>query len=191
DHVVVDSRPVGPGLQRIRDTIGIEAEVGRVLDEIVILERELPLEQPVVHLPEGTFRRGGLRRFRRMLRVGMQLGEREVTEHKPQTLAEPPLQLFDHRPGFTARCTLKVAVFDERHRRRCRAGDVVSFSYWWCESAALRPVNILHLPGHSLSRIEASWLSERPEPFGRRAGPRRRRLRRAARSAPTPGPPPA
>src|SRR5213076_3147865 len=88
--------------------------------------------------------RGGLRRFCRVLRVGMQLGEREVTEHKPQTLAEPPLQLFDHRPGFTARCTLKVAVFDERHRRRCRAGDVVSFSYWGCESAALGP-DLRHL----------------------------------------------
>ena len=94
---------------------GVELELAGVLDQMLVLERELALEQAIVHLPELPLRPGRLRRLGGVLRVQVQLGERKIAEHEPETRAHALLNLLHDRVSATAMRALEVAVFDERH----------------------------------------------------------------------------
>src|SRR5881392_1337158 len=50
---------------------GVEPQLPGVLDQVLVLERELALEQAIVHLPELPLRAGRLGRFGGVLRVQM------------------------------------------------------------------------------------------------------------------------
>src|SRR5207249_2996637 len=88
--------PRSPGVRRRRaarrqlalEARGVEPELPGVLDQVIVLERELALEQPIVHLPELPLRAGRFGRFGGVLRVQMQLGERKVAEHEPEARAQ-------------------------------------------------------------------------------------------------------
>ena len=80
-----------------------------------MLELSLVLEQPVVHIPEAALLAGGLGGLRGGRRMGVDVGQGEVTEHEPKAAAEPTLELLQHGVGRAAVRTLEVAVLDERH----------------------------------------------------------------------------
>ena len=93
---------------------------------MLVVQRELPLEQPIVHLPELPLCPRGLRHLRSVLRVGVQLREREVAEREPQARSHATLDPLHDRVRLTAVGTLEVAVFDQRRRRIRRALDVIA-----------------------------------------------------------------
>src|SRR5690349_9364904 len=108
---------VRTGVERAAETVGIEAQLPGVFDQVVILERELPLEQPVVHLPERALRTGGLGRLGGVLGLGVDLRQREVAEDKPQPRAELLLHFLHDRVGVTAVRALEIAVLHHGERR--------------------------------------------------------------------------
>src|SRR5207237_1076746 len=79
---------MGPRVELSPEAGRVEAQVTRVLDQVVVVQRELALEQAVVHLPELPLRARRFGRLRRVLGVRMALAQREVTEHE----AQPPSQ---------------------------------------------------------------------------------------------------
>src|SRR3989449_4706365 len=60
-EVLAHARLVDPPGQLLADTLGVEAQIAGVFDQVVIVQSELPLEQAVVHLPEFRLRAGGFR----------------------------------------------------------------------------------------------------------------------------------
>ena len=62
---------------------GIEAKLSGVLDQVVVLERELPLKQAIVHHPELALRPRRLRHFGGVLGMHVHLLEGKVAEHEP------------------------------------------------------------------------------------------------------------
>src|SRR5438309_2328456 len=108
---------------------GVEPELAGVLDQVIVLERELALEQPIVHLPELPLRAGRFGRFGGVLRVQVQLGERKVAEHKPEARAQALPHLLHDRVGATAMRALEVAVLDQRHRGVRRTLHVIPLAH--------------------------------------------------------------
>ena len=84
---------------------------------MIVVERELPLEQPIVHLPERALRGSGLGRFRGVLGLGMDHRQREFTEDKAELRAQPPLQFLDGGIRSAAVRTLKIPVLHQCQRR--------------------------------------------------------------------------
>src|SRR5256714_11517055 len=115
-EVVAHLRLVGMRRQLALEARGVEPELLGVLDQVFVLERELALEQPIVHLPELPLCAGRFGRFGGVLRVQMQFGERKVAEHKPEAWAQALPHLLHDRVGATAMRALEVAVLDQRHR---------------------------------------------------------------------------
>src|SRR5439155_9834188 len=107
----------------------IETQVARVFDEILAVQRELPLEQAVVHLPELALRSRSFGGLRRVLRVGVALAQREVAVHESQSATHPLLDRFDDGVRAPAVRALVVAVLDQRNRRICRTLDVVALPH--------------------------------------------------------------
>lgn len=68
--------------------LGAESEIGGVANDIVELKRALAGKKVVVHLPEPALCPGGLDRFGGVLRVGVDLGQREVAEHHARAIAQ-------------------------------------------------------------------------------------------------------
>src|SRR5437867_2459661 len=128
-EVVAHLRLVGVRRQLALEARGVEPELPGVLDQVIVLERELALEQPIVHLPELPLRAGRFGRFGGVLRVQMQLGERKVVEHKSQARAHPLLHFLHDRVGATAMRTLEVAVLDERDGGVRRALHVIPLAH--------------------------------------------------------------
>src|SRR5947207_10369426 len=106
-----------------------QAEDG-IRDQILVVQRELALEQPVVHLPEPALRSRRFGRLGRALRMGMALAQREVAEHEAQLVPHAPLNGFHDRVGAPAMRTFVVTVLDERDRRVAPTPDVVPFADW-------------------------------------------------------------
>src|SRR5439155_2237324 len=71
----------------VLETADVEADRGGIADEVPILERALMLEEHVVHLPEGTLRRGRLGGLRGVTRVRV-LWTWKVAKHEPQLIAQ-------------------------------------------------------------------------------------------------------
>ena len=118
----VAANAIAPGVRRevVRNRNWIHAGCGRVLDQIVVLQRILVLVQQIVHGPERVLaavdgnRLGCLGRGGRM-RVGLGYWKVSVDEsyavtHLFQNLLKDPV-------GLTAPWTLVIAVLDERNRR--------------------------------------------------------------------------
>src|SRR6266581_105039 len=99
--------------------------------------RQLPLEQPIVHLPEFSLHAGRFRRFGGVLGVGVALFQRKIPENEPQAAAHFLLNLLHDRVGTAAVRALVIAILHERdggvrrplrvvalaHRQReCRRG---------------------------------------------------------------------
>src|ERR1043166_5630887 len=128
--------PVAPHLFRIA------AGALGVLQQMRVVERIrrilLVLVDQVVH-PPICFRsvRGAdaLRRFGGAMGARVQLGQREVAEHKTQPVAKPSLEHLHDGMGAKAPGTLEVAVLHERHRRARGAGDVIALADIGAEQA--------------------------------------------------------
>src|SRR6266581_1395810 len=128
---------IRPLRQLPREAVDVEPEVPRVLRQAAVLEGELPLEQPIVHLPEFSLHAGRFRRFGGVLGVGVALFQRKIPENEPQAAAHFLLNLLHDRVGTAAVRALVIAILHERdggvrrplrvvalaHRQReCRRG---------------------------------------------------------------------
>ena len=96
-----------------------------VAEEVVVPQRVLVLEQKVVHLPERALLRRGLGRLRRLLRVRVDVVERQVPPDVGD-VAEVAQQLAHDRLRLAAVRALEVAVLEHGDRRVDRAADVVA-----------------------------------------------------------------
>src|SRR3954471_19510937 len=95
------------------EPVEVEAQVLRVLHEVVGREPAACLEQAVVHLPEAALSAGGLSCESGDPRVRV-LVERQLAEHEPEPVSQPPLHLLDRRIGPRAERALEVAELDQR-----------------------------------------------------------------------------
>src|SRR5256884_9671434 len=124
-HARAPRRGEGPRRELAAHAGGVEAEVTRVLDQVVVVKRELALEQAVAHLPELPLRARRLGGLGRVLRVRMALAQREVAEHETQPPSQALPELLDDRVGAPAMGTVVVAVLDQRDGRLRRPLRVV------------------------------------------------------------------
>ena len=78
------------------------------------LAANLPLEKQRVHFPEFALRPRRLRRFRGLLCVAMDAGQRIVPEHDPQSGGNIPLQITKDHIQTPAIRALVIPILDER-----------------------------------------------------------------------------
>src|SRR5207245_2615831 len=123
------ARRINPGGELSPDAGRVEAQVTRVLDQVVVVQRELTLEQTVVHLPELPLGARRFGRLRRVLGVWVALPQREVAKHEAQAPAQASLDLLDDRIRTPAVRTLVVAVLHQRDGCVRPAPNVVSLAH--------------------------------------------------------------
>jgi hypothetical protein len=123
--VVGDARSAYAFPEVVRETLGVESELLDVTDQIVPLERVLVVEQKIVHLPEGALRGGGLRGFRGLLRVWVDVVQRQVPPHVLD-VAEVGEELADDRLCLATVRALEVAILDDRDTCVERSSNVVT-----------------------------------------------------------------
>jgi len=117
---------VGAVGELAREPLDVEPEGVGVRDEILVAQRVLVLEEPVVHLPEPALGAGGLGGLRRQLGVRMHVRQGEVAIDEAQALAHPPAHLVHDRMRRAAVGTLVVAVLQQRDGCRHGAADVIA-----------------------------------------------------------------
>src|SRR5689334_6102571 len=95
----------------VTETAGVEADVGRVLDQLCVLERLLVLEQGIVHGPKMrlALRRRGFCRFSGVACVKV-LGSRKVAIDKPEAVAKPLANVLDFAVGHATKRALEIAI---------------------------------------------------------------------------------
>src|SRR5207249_6123790 len=123
----------------------IETQVASVLDQILAVEGELPLEEAVVHLPELALRTRRFGGLRGVLRVRMAFAQREVPIHEAQAASHLLLDRFDDGVRAAAVRALVVAVLDQRNGRIRRALDVIPCAHRQrqrCRRGALRHAGV-------------------------------------------------
>src|SRR6266566_2576655 len=128
-EVLTDSTRVGVRIQLATDPRAVKAEILRVLQEVVFLERVLVLEEGRVHLEESPLDGRGFGDFGGLLRMRVRSAEREVAENIAELVAKQLLELLHDRHGCAAVRTLVVAVLDEGHRRGRRPLDMVTLPH--------------------------------------------------------------
>ena len=104
----------------------IKTNASSVSRQMIVLKAVLMREQLVVHLPEVSLRAGRFSCFSCAQRMRMSSRSGEVPKGKAQIVAHQFLHFFDYRIGTTAMNAFKVAVFEQRHRRIGRSGNVVA-----------------------------------------------------------------
>ena len=98
-----------------------------VLTTIDDAEGRLPVEEPVVHLPERALLAGRFGRLGRLFGVLVHVDEREMAEHVAEFAPRGREELADHRLGLSAVRALEIAVLDQRHGRVGGTSDVIAF----------------------------------------------------------------
>src|SRR5947208_291304 len=88
----------------------IETQVASVLDQILAVEGELPLEEAVVHLPELALRTSRFGGLRGVLRVRMAFAPRDVAP------ADDPLAVDDEQRSLAEPVAVAVRSVAARHR---------------------------------------------------------------------------
>ena len=96
------------------ESLQVESELGGVAVQVGVLERFLPMEQHVVHLPEAALERRRLGRARRGQRVRVDLDQGEVAEREANRDAELPLDQLDLPVGPSRVGALVVAVLEDQ-----------------------------------------------------------------------------
>src|SRR5216683_3299836 len=84
-----------------------------------IVECLLMLKEGVMHLPELSLGGGSFCGLRRMLGMGVALGQGEVPEDKAQPVAQPSLDLLDDGIGLPTIRALIIAVLYQGYRGGC------------------------------------------------------------------------
>jgi hypothetical protein len=106
------------------EAIGLEAELAGVAEQVFAGECPLPVEQKVVELPEAALGMGRLSRFRALLRVRVDVTQREVAEYEAKQIRSIALELLDGAVGEPGIRALVVAVKDQGWRRLRAAGVI-------------------------------------------------------------------
>ncbi len=127
-EVVTHLAPIGAGRERASHPVTIKSKFGGVLDQMVVVERELSLEQAVMQLPEGTLRARSFRGLGGMLGVRMNLRQREMAKYKAELASQLLLHLLHDRECLPAIGTLEIAVFHQRQGRARSACGVVTLA---------------------------------------------------------------
>src|SRR5260221_7490024 len=89
-------------------------ELGGVPAQVAVLERLLPVEQQLVHVPEPALPCGGLSRGRRGEGVRVNAGQREMPEREPHVPPELLFDLLDRMEGLPRVRALVIAVLDDQ-----------------------------------------------------------------------------
>ena len=124
--VALDSEREPASLEGLLEARHIETDVVRGVDDIDDAEGRLPVEEPVVHLPERALLAGGLGRLGCLLCVLVDVDEREMTEHVSEFSPRRREELTDDGFGLPAIRALEIAVLDQRHGRVGGAADVIA-----------------------------------------------------------------
>jgi hypothetical protein len=134
----------------------IEAETGRILDQMVALKGILMLEQQIVHVPELALYSGRLCGFCRVLSMRVDHGQREVTKDAAQAGAQELSQVLDHAMlGTTeALCLFSFALYE---------------AFWWplLRWNLWQGIGIdLHQHLQDFFAVPPLFLTDTPEPLG-------------------------
>src|ERR1039457_1337946 len=89
-------------------------ELGGVPAQVAVIERLLPVEQQLVHVPEPALQRGGLSRGRRGEGVRVDAGQREMPEREPHVPAQLLFDLLDRMERLPRVWALVIAVLDDQ-----------------------------------------------------------------------------
>jgi len=154
-EVVSHAALVRPRRQLARHPAAVEPELLGVSDQMLVVQGELPLEQPIVHLPELPLCPSCLGHLGGVLRVRVQLREREVAEREPQARSHATPDLFHDGVRLTAVGTLEVAVLDQRRRRVRGALDVVAVPDWQHQHPLPVP-RLAHRPSALASSVSSA-----------------------------------
>src|SRR5260370_9340716 len=104
-------RGAGPVALERRD---VEAEPGRISQQVAVLERLLPMEQQLVHVPEPVLQRWGLGRRRGRESVRVDAGQWKMPVREPHVPVKPAFDLLDRVEGPPRVWALVIAVLDDQ-----------------------------------------------------------------------------
>jgi len=90
----------------------VQAELSGVPVQVAVLERLLPVEQQLVHVPEPPLQRSG--RGRRGQSVRVNAGQRKMPEREPHVPAELAFDLLDRVERLPRVRALIIAVLDNQ-----------------------------------------------------------------------------
>src|SRR5690348_4932451 len=93
--VALDSREHGGALPVPVEPLDVEAQLACVPPQVVLLERLLPMEEQLVHLPVAILQGGRLGGARRSHRVRVDVSQRKVPEGEANATSEAVLELLD------------------------------------------------------------------------------------------------
>ena len=155
----------------------VEADLDGAVDEIDDAEGRLPVEQPIVHLPERALLTGGFGRLGRLFGVLVHVDEWEMPEHVAQFATRGREELADHRLGLAAVRALEVAVLDQRDGGVGGTSDVVALGIDRTErsmrarrSSLARARESIGQPLDDAEHEPAEQRRQRPTHRGSRAG---------------------
>ena len=103
----------------------IESQLANVRQQVIVVQRTLPSEQQVVHLPKLPMCARRLGDLGRGLGVGVRLDHGEVPEYKANTLPQVVQHTLELGKCATAERALEVGVLDEGNAGVGRSPDVV------------------------------------------------------------------
>ena len=116
-HVALHARGVGVRVELGREAIDVQTDFPGIAQQLLVLERLLAVEEEVVQLPEAPLGAGGLDRLGAVLRVWMDLAEREVAVNEMDQLGNRPLELLDAAIRAARVRALVIAVNEQRRGR--------------------------------------------------------------------------
>src|SRR5512141_2482458 len=122
-HVACDASLVPAVCEVVPKSLGVEAQLLGISQEVGQAEVFLSAEQQVVHLPEGPLRGGGLGGLGSQLRLGVYVGQGQVSPHVSDVGVGEELT-YD-RLCSSAEGTLEVAELDHGDRRIEGPPDVI------------------------------------------------------------------
>ena len=92
----------------------VEVQRRRQICDAVLRELRSLGIQSVVHWPKRSLARGPFGRLRGLLRVRVDVGQREVSKHESQARLPPRLQSDEDGKGLGALRTLEIAILKQR-----------------------------------------------------------------------------
>ena len=125
-HIFPDACCVALFVDVAEEPLDVEAEAPGVASEILELKLVLVCEEQVMHVPEPVLDASRLRGRGREFGVGVHVGERQVPDDVPQTVAEVFPNLLGHSRGAGAKRALEVCVLHQGQGSGRRAEDVVA-----------------------------------------------------------------
>src|SRR5687767_911644 len=133
-HIVHHPRQMRSTVQVFFEASQIQLRGICVTVQIIPLQRVLMLEQRVMHRPELALAGRGLGSLGGLLGEWMLVDEREMPEDEAHLTFQSGTQVLEHRKRTPAVGAFKIAVRNDRDRRRVGADDMIVRSQRFCSS---------------------------------------------------------